>query len=373
VYRPQISLGDALRAAHALNPADPEARETLRRMLGLHEEEIITPASPSLGAALPSSSEQQVSPWNVEPIQPRRWEQAIEQKEIREAVSSEVPAGLATGEIPASDEAAESPPRDPAVEQEGGLGAVAVPAGKAAAHTLTQVTIRSGPAEVPAVLATGEILAADEIAEPPAPLSLFSRAQRRGILSAALSTYVDEGGIDLDTAIESLAALRPLTRVPRTLTPTLRRGAQLLIDRGAGMDPFLADQDGLIRQLGDILSEHRLEILYFMECPTRGVADRLGGRRWPWRAPPGKIPVLLVTDLGIGGPLFAEDRATVREWLHFSQIARGLGHTPIGLVPYEARRWPPLLARAMALLHWSERTTAGEVRRATRDRLVCRL
>jgi len=333
VYHPLISLGDVLRAAHALNPADPEAREALLRMLGLHEEEIITPASPSLGAALPSSSEQ-VSHRQVEPPQPPRWEQAVEQKDSVE---------------------------------------VAISAGEAVAYTLTQVTTGSGSPEIPAWLATGKILAADETAEPPAPLPLFSRAQRRGILSAALSTYVDEGDIDLDAAIESLAALRPLTRLPRTRVPTLRRGVQLLIDRGTGMDPFLADQDGLIRQLDDILSKDRLEILYFMECPMRGVADRPGGRRRPWRAPPSAIPVLLVTDLGIGGPPLAEDRATVREWLRFSQMAHGLGHTPIGLVPYEARRWPPLLARAMVLLHWSERTTAGEVRRATRDRLVRRL
>lgn len=334
MYRPLISLGDALRAAYALNPADPQAREALRRMLGLHEEEIITPASPSLGAALPSSSEQ-VSPRQIERTQSQRWEQAVEQKDS--------------------------------------MGAAAVPAGETVAHTLTKVTTGSGPPEVPAWLTTGEILAADETAEPPAPLPLFSRVQRRGILSAALSTYVDEGDIDLDAAIESLAALRPLTRLFRTRTPTLRRGVQLLIDRGAGMNPFLADQDGLIRQLDDILSDDRLQILYFMECPTRGVTDRPGGRRRPWRTPPSRIPVLLVTDLGIGGPLLAEDCATVREWLRFSQMARGLGHTPIGLVPYEARRWPPLLARSMVLLHWSERTTSGEVHRATRDRLVRRL
>jgi hypothetical protein len=322
-----------LPAAHALNPADQQTREALRRMLGLHEEKIITPASPSLGAALPSASEQ-VSSRQIEPPQPQRWEQLVDQKDS--------------------------------------VGAATVPAGEAVAYTLTQVTIGSGPPELPAWLASGEVLAADETAEPPAPLPLFSRLQRRGILSAALSTYVDEGDIDLDAAIESLAALRPLTRLPRTRTPTLRRGVQLLIDRGVGMDPFLADQDGLIRQLDDILSDDRLEILYFMECPTLGVMDRPGGRRRPWRAQPSGIPVLLVTDLGIGGPLLAEDRATVREWLRFAQMASRLGHTPVGLVPYEARRWPPLLSRAMVLLHWSERTTAGEVRRATRDRLVRR-
>jgi hypothetical protein len=201
-------------------------------------------------------------------------------------------------------------------------------------------------------------------------MPLFSRMLHRGILSAALSTYVDEGEIDLDDVIESLAALRPLTLLPRFRIATTRRGVQLLIDRAAGMDPFLADQDELIRQLGDILTNDSREILYFVECPTRGVTDRPGGHRRPWRAPSSGVPLLLVTDLGIGGPLVTEKRATVREWLHFSQMACRLGHTAIGLVPYEARRWPPLLARAMVLIHWSERTTAGAVSRASRDRLV---
>ena len=284
-----------------------------------------------MGAALPSSSGQVSSP-PFEERQPLRWRQAPEQED----------RAVAAGVVP----------------------------GQPVAYTLTQLTTGRGPSEVPAWLVTGEVLAAEATAEPPAPLPLFSRLQRRGILSAALATHVDEGGIDLDAAIECLAALRPLTRLPRTPTPTLRRGVQLLIDRGAGMDPFLADQDGLIQQLDDILSDDRLEVLYFIGCPTRDVSDRPSGRRRPWRPPPSKVPVLVVTDLGIGGPLLADDHASVREWLNFSKIARTLGHEPVGLVPYEARRWPPLLARAMVLLHWSERTTAGEVRRATRDRLI---
>jgi len=298
-------------------------------MLGLHGEEIITPASPSLGSALPSSV-MQVSPPPIEPRQPLRWRQEPERKDLA---------------VPAAP----------------------IAAGQPIAYTLTQVTTGSGPSEIPAWLATGEVLAADVTTKAPAPSPLFSRLQNRGILSAALATYADEGDIDLYAAIETLAALRPLTRLPRTPAPTLRRGVQLLIDRGAGMDPFLADQDGLIRQLNDILSDDRLELLYFVECPTRGVADRPAGPRRRWRAPPSRVPVLIVTDLGVGGPLLAEDRPSIREWLDFAQTVHKLGHRPIGLVPYEARRWPPLLARAMVLLHWSERTTARAVHRLRRD------
>lgn len=62
-----------------------------------------------------------------------------------------------------------------------------------------------------------------------------------------------------------------------------------------------------------------------------------------------------------------EDRATTSEWLRFGLRARDQGNLVVALVPYEALRWPPSLARVISIIHWSERTTAGEVRRALRD------
>jgi hypothetical protein len=77
--------------------------------------------------------------------------------------------------------------------------------------------------------------------------------------------------------------------------------------------------------------------------------------------------VVVITDLGIGGPVLSDDRAPVTEWLAFARRVVASRHPLIAFVPYEARRWPPRLARTMTLLHWSERTTVGEVRRAIRE------
>jgi hypothetical protein len=74
-----------------------------------------------------------------------------------------------------------------------------------------------------------------------------------------------------------------------------------------------------------------------------------------------------VTDLGIGGTALDDDHPTPGEWLQFAYQSRREGHLLLALVPYEATRWPPKLSRIMTLIHWSERTTVGAVRRAMRD------
>ena len=74
-----------------------------------------------------------------------------------------------------------------------------------------------------------------------------------------------------------------------------------------------------------------------------------------------------VTDLGIGGPMLDRERPRTADWLAFARCALEAGHVLVAFVPYEATRWPRRLLRVMTLVHWSERTTVGAVRRALRD------
>jgi hypothetical protein len=207
----------------------------------------------------------------------------------------------------------------------------------------------------------------EDLGPPRPPDPLFGRVQRRGILSAALATPAPEGELDVDEAVATLARLEPLRRMPRRLVPTMRRGVQLLLDIGAGMLPFLEDQRSLASALDDILSDECLEVLYFAACPSRGVGAGARDEWRAWRPPPAGTPVLVVTDLGIGGPRLDDDRAGVAEWLGFAHVAASEGHRLLCLVPCQATRWPAALARAMTLIHWSERTTVAPVRRAVRE------
>ena len=196
---------------------------------------------------------------------------------------------------------------------------------------------------------------------------LFDRLRRRGILSSALATHVKEGELDLQGIVATVSSGQPLEYLPRLPVPTLRRGVQLLLDVGQGMDPFAEDQRGLVRALDDVLADDRLEVLLFAGCPARGVRGESESRYRAWHPPPRGVPLLAVTDLGIGGPMLDRDRPTTAEWLAFTYRVREAGYDIVAFVPYEATRWPQRLLSTMKLIHWSERTTVGAVRRALRD------
>jgi hypothetical protein len=320
--RPLISIGDAIRAMVDLSPADGEARAAIRDLLGLGQEPD-APVQPGLGVWGRSES------------------------------------GAAAGAQRVMTQPYVSPPVRVS------LGA---PAAAGGVSTLRHVGTSPAGTDRPAwIEAAGDVMggAALERAPPP-PSPLFGPPAGRAILTAALATSVAEGDVDIQAIIDTLSRARPVIELPRLHAPTLRRGVQLLIDHGPGMVPFCADQAGFIDAIDDVLSDDRLEVLHFAGCPSRGVGPGVRSRWTEWSPPPPGTPVLAVTDVGLGGSPLDSDCASPEEWLRFAHHARDEGVALFGLVPYGASRWPPELARAMTLLHWSERTTVGEVRRAVR-------
>lgn len=234
--------------------------------------------------------------------------------------------------------------------------------------TLTRVSGKDERHSPPTwVAAVPALEALDEPAADTPPPPLFDRVRRRGILSSALATCVDEGDLDMQRIMACASEGKPLAHLPRLPVPTLRQGVQVLLDVGEGMDPFAEDQRGLVLALDDVLADVRLEVLRFVGCPSRGVCGPSGSRYRAWQFPPRGVPMLVVTDLGVGGPTLDPARGTSAEWAAFAHRLRQAQHVLVGLVPYEATRWPMRLARSMTLIHWSERTTVGAVRRALRD------
>ncbi|HYH79216.1 MAG TPA: hypothetical protein VEX86_05445 [Longimicrobium sp.] len=197
------------------------------------------------------------------------------------------------------------------------------------------------------------------------PLSepLFPPKQQRGILVAALATRSPDGLLDTTSVISALTEAKPLVRLPRLPTPTLRRGVQVLVDVAVAMDPYAADARSLVDAISEVVGRYRIQVFTFHHTPTLGVFALTGDAPLPWRPPPAATPVVIVSDLGIGGPFVNPERSRTREWLHLARRARAARCPIVALVPFPPHRWDPTLARSIVCLQWDRGTTAGAVRR----------
>jgi hypothetical protein len=168
--------------------------------------------------------------------------------------------------------------------------------------------------------------------------------------------------VAVERLVETLARVESIDEMPRLPWPTLRRGAQILIDSSEGMDPFAQDQDDLAGRLRRTVGEDRVELLRFSGCPTRGAG---AGPRHTWHAyepPSAGKPVILLTDLGVAMVPLATDRADAGEWRAFAALIRAAGCPLAAFVPYPSTRIPMALRRALPVIPWDRRTSIGAVR-----------
>lgn len=184
----------------------------------------------------------------------------------------------------------------------------------------------------------------------------------RAILSTALSTACGEGDVDVERVAERIARREAVTAVPRLPLTTLRRGVQVLVDQGQGMQPFMRDLTAIQGEIRRVAGEHRARVLRFAGTPLRAAGAGPRGRWGEYLPPPRGTPVLLLTDLGIGRPQLSADPATVEEWLELAAVVRRAGCPLVALVPYGAHRWPAALRDAMTLVEWDRPTSAARVR-----------
>jgi hypothetical protein len=196
---------------------------------------------------------------------------------------------------------------------------------------------------------------------PPAPLLVpqWSRA----ILSGMLATS-REGEVDLERLIEVVARGRHIGALPRLPWPTLRRGAQVLIDSCIAMTPFAHDQSLMVEQIRAVAGADCVTVFHFRGSPTRGVVAHSAGEDLLSYAPPASgTPVLLLSDLGIARPHIAGEFADVPEWIRFAERVRGAGCPLIALLPYARSLAPREFARLITLIPWDRHTSSGTVRR----------
>ncbi len=185
----------------------------------------------------------------------------------------------------------------------------------------------------------------------------------RAVLSSALSTVSHDGAIDTEAIIPKIATKSRIKQIPRLPRPTMRRGVQLVIDRGPALAPFARDQEWLIDHVRLVAGNDRTEVIEFFTSPTRdGPLDDEGEPK-SYVPPAMGTVVLAMTDLGIGRPPGWMDWATDAEWLEFATRLRKAGCPFLALVPYPEHRWPPALTARLKILPFDRQTAVSTVRR----------
>ncbi|WP_433890609.1 hypothetical protein [Streptomyces sp. CA-111067] len=195
----------------------------------------------------------------------------------------------------------------------------------------------------------------------PPHLSLLAPRSTAALLSMVLSRVTDEGELDVERATEELAHARPLSDLPRLPLPTLRYGVQILADTSGAMEPFARDVEEVVGQVRALAGITGTQVLRFADVPLRGAGpgSRVTWRR-PYRPPRPRVRVLILSDLGAGGPAMNPWRATEQEWRATIDMIRQRGCEPVALVPLPERYHPRWARGLLPTLAWDRGTTVGK-------------
>ncbi|MCP5310191.1 hypothetical protein [Cognatazoarcus halotolerans] len=193
------------------------------------------------------------------------------------------------------------------------------------------------------------------------PPELFRPEWARTLVTTLAARLQPGRAIDEVRLVRDLAGGHPLERIPRLPRWTLGLGVQLLIDVAPGMEPFAADQIALSEHFAEAVGEAHVEEWLFADCPLRGVFAEADTE--VWQPPQPGVPVIAVSDLGLGAPADHLARASVQEWLELAGQLAARGSRLTVLSPWPRARVPAALAERIALVEWDRPTSAAQVRR----------
>ncbi len=275
---PEVGLGDLLRAWHAVG-RDPDLALPLARMLGLAGGGAAAPIAPAM-PVMPTPSSTTRTP--------------------RKAPGSAAPRSAdgptAHGDAIVVTPLAPAPTAEPAWWE-------APPLARARA--------------APPVLA--------------APL--FPPVRERALLGAMARSPRAEGELDVPHLITLLASGRPPRVIPRRRVPSLRGGAQVIVDRATWMMPFHAETARLVERLRLVAGES-LEVVDVPELPPAVLTAR-ADEPARWQPPRTGTAIIVISDLGRTASV-ARWRHPREAWRGFLATIRTAGFAPLVVVPGRA-------------------------------------
>lgn len=197
-----------------------------------------------------------------------------------------------------------------------------------------------------------------EAAAPPSHEPLLPPGQAPALLATLCSTTRFTGRVHVRMTVERMARRQPMRRLPRYARQTLARGVRVSADGGEGLKAFVQDRQQVVAALKLLMGEGLVEEGWFLDDPL--------DEAYPTRAPWPGTPVLLLTDLGIGGGGARRRWPRPDRLLALSRQMAAQGSPVLALVPYPPDRWPPGLDRGLAMVFWDRRITVSAVRGARR-------
>ena len=180
-----------------------------------------------------------------------------------------------------------------------------------------------------------------------------------GVLAATVRTWGPGSRIDERRAVAELARGRPIREFPRQPRLSMYRGVHVLVDLGEALEPYGRDQEYVVDLVQRVAGREATTVGSFENCPSRGVRMR------PRYVTVRGRPVLVLTDLGLGGPPVQPARAPAAEWYRYARGAARAGSPVIALVPYPLDGAHRTLIRRIAVVSW-DRASVSAVQQARR-------
>jgi hypothetical protein len=190
--------------------------------------------------------------------------------------------------------------------------------------------------------------------------TLFPPEGERAMLISILSTPTRVFEVDLPQLVERMANLEVLTKLPPLRRLSTTGGVQVLLDTSKRMQPFAQDQSQLVDALRRLLPDQRLRVLHCDGAPPDDAQQARHARAY--RYPPNGTLVILVSDLGQGGGIFAPHLQRPRRWIDFARRLSEHGCAFLVLAPVSPDRIDARLSRRLEIIPWDRRFSAAVLR-----------
>jgi len=199
--------------------------------------------------------------------------------------------------------------------------------------------------------------------EPLCNRPLFNPQWTRAMISTMARIRTRSGPPEIEGLVAAAAERQPMLSLALSISETAS-GADVLLDIGEHMAVFSREQARLVHMMRRVLGRGMVSTFRFLGSPARGVLSQSTSDFEAYRPARPGWPVIVLTDLGIGGGAAA---APSSEWLEFSRLVRSGGCHLLALVPYPPARSSADLASSMHIIEWGRATSVRTIKTALRS------